>query len=63
MKGLSERKVSNADVSRFLRQVFSDESKEIPVFAERAAATTNFCLMGRGGVLSYSRLKVRRSVY
>ena len=48
MKGLSERKVNDADVSRFLRQVFSDESKEIPVFNERAAATTKLLFDGAG---------------
>jgi len=48
MKGLSERKVSDADASRFLRQVFSDESKEIPVFNERAAAATKLLFDGAG---------------
>lgn len=48
MKGLSDRKVNDADVSRFLRQVFSDESKEVPVFNERAAATTKLLFDGAG---------------
>lgn len=48
MKGLSERRVSEAEVSRFLRQVFSDESKEIPMFNERAAATTKRLFDGAG---------------
>jgi hypothetical protein len=39
MNQLSDRKVKDAEVSRFLRQVFSDESKEIPVFNEHAATT------------------------
>ena len=48
MKGLAERKVSDADVSRFLRSVFSDESKEVPVLNERAAAATKFLFDGAG---------------
>jgi hypothetical protein len=47
MKGLSDRKVSDADVSRFLRQVFSDESKE-PVLNERAATATKLLFEGAG---------------
>jgi phage/plasmid-like protein (TIGR03299 family) len=48
MKGLSERKVSDADVSRFLRRIFSDETKEVPVLNERAAATTKHLFDGAG---------------
>ena len=48
MKGLSDRKVNDAEVSRFLRQVFSDESKEVPVLNERAAAATKRLFDGAG---------------
>jgi len=48
MNQLSDRKVKDAEVSRFLRQVFSDESKEVPVFNERAAATTKLLFDGTG---------------
>jgi phage/plasmid-like protein (TIGR03299 family) len=48
MKGLSDRKVNDADVSRFLCQVFSDESKEVPSFNERAAAATKLLFDGAG---------------
>jgi phage/plasmid-like protein (TIGR03299 family) len=48
MKVLSDRKVNDVDVSRFLRKVFSDESKEVPLFNERAASATKLLFDGAG---------------
>jgi phage/plasmid-like protein (TIGR03299 family) len=57
MKSLSERRVNDAEVSRFLRAVFTSDTKENAVLSERAAATAKrlFDGNGRGAELQSSK--------
>lgn len=48
MKKLSERKVKSNEVSNFLRKVFTDESRAMPMVTERAMTATRNLFQGNG---------------